>query len=345
MQRIVVASMRQGAGKTSFIIGLAKALKKDFGYMKPFGERIVYRKKRLLDYDSSLIKGIFSLPEMPEDMSIGFDHSKLRYIYDSTTIVTKLNEMAQTLSKDKDILIVEAGKDITYGASVNLDCFSLAKALNAKLLLVVSGDDDSILDDITYLKKHMIASDARLLGVIINKVKDVEDFKENSLDKVKALGVDVLGIVPFEKELTYLSVEQISDVLFAKVLAGERNIGNQVREIFIGAMSGDTVIKNPLFSRERKLIITSGDRNDLCLAALESDTSAIILTNNIIPPSNIITLAESKGIPLLLVSNDTFSAAKQVDDMEHLVGKGDSGKISLLERQVGANVDLERIVS
>ncbi len=345
MKRIVVASMRQGAGKTSFIIGLAKALKKDFGYMKPFGERIVYRKKRLLDYDSSLIKGIFSLSEMPEDMSIGFDHSKLRFIYDRTTIVTKLNEMAQTLTGEKELLIIEAGKDITYGASVHLDCFSLAKALKASLLIIVSGDDDSILDDITYLKEHMIASDVQLIGVVINKVKDMEDFKENSLDKVKALGVEVLGIVPFEKELTYLSVEQISDVLFAKVLAGERNIGNQVKEIFIGAMSGDAVIKNPLFSRERKLIITSGDRNDLCLAALESDTSAIILTNNIIPPSNIITLAETKGIPLLLVSNDTFSAAKQVDDMEHLVGKGDSGKISLLERQVGANVDIRRIVS
>jgi BioD-like phosphotransacetylase family protein len=37
MEKLVVTSMRQSAGKTSAIIGIAKALNKKVGYMKPFG--------------------------------------------------------------------------------------------------------------------------------------------------------------------------------------------------------------------------------------------------------------------------------------------------------------------
>ena len=55
MRRLVLASMREAAGKTSLIVGLGKAIEKPFGYMKPFGDRLLYRKKRLWDYDSALI--------------------------------------------------------------------------------------------------------------------------------------------------------------------------------------------------------------------------------------------------------------------------------------------------
>jgi uncharacterized protein len=55
MKRIVIASMERGAGKTSFVVGFGKNTESKIGYMKPFGERILYRKKRLLDYDSVLI--------------------------------------------------------------------------------------------------------------------------------------------------------------------------------------------------------------------------------------------------------------------------------------------------
>ena len=82
MDKFVVTSLRQGAGKTSVIIGIAKALNRKIGYIKPFGERFLYRKKRLWDYDAALITNIFDLEENPEEMSIGFHHSKLLYMLD-----------------------------------------------------------------------------------------------------------------------------------------------------------------------------------------------------------------------------------------------------------------------
>ena len=82
MEKLVIASVGKGAGKTSLIIGMAKALKRPFGYLKPLGDRMVYREKKIWDYDAELITSVFGMKENPEDMTIGFEHSKLRYMYD-----------------------------------------------------------------------------------------------------------------------------------------------------------------------------------------------------------------------------------------------------------------------
>jgi BioD-like phosphotransacetylase family protein len=61
MEKVVIASMRKGAGKTSTIVGIAGALNRKMAYVKPFGDRMLYRKKRLWDYDSALISSLFGL--------------------------------------------------------------------------------------------------------------------------------------------------------------------------------------------------------------------------------------------------------------------------------------------
>lgn len=345
MKDLVIASLRPCAGKTSIILGIAGALGKSFGYMKPFGERVLYRKKRLLDYDSALVKNLYDLDEEPEDMSIGFDHSKLRFMYDEESIKARIKEMAEDIGKGKDLLLIEAGNDLMFGSSVNLDAFKLAEILDGKMVIVISGEDNTIIDDLTFLRDHLKIDKKRFAGVIINKVKDMDDFMITNEDKLEALGVDLIGIIPFKKELTYLSMNYVAEVLFAKILAGEENMGNLVEEIYIGAMSGDSALKNPLFSRSGKLIITSGDREDMCLAALSSDTAGIILTNNILPSSKIIDIAKEKKIPLLLVPGDTFKTAKQIDDMERLITRDDISKRSLLIESVRKNIDIEKLLS
>ena len=50
MKNIIIGSVDENAGKTSLIVGLGRAISgKKFGYLKPFGDRLLYRKKRLWD--------------------------------------------------------------------------------------------------------------------------------------------------------------------------------------------------------------------------------------------------------------------------------------------------------
>ncbi len=93
-----------------------------------------------------------------------------------------------------------------------------------------------------------------------------------------------------------------------------------------------------------KLVITGGDRSDMIVAALDKTTSGIILTNNIIPPQNLIAKASDMNIPVLLVPFDTFQAAKQVDDMVPLLTRDDTERIDLLQKLIEQNVDIGAIV-
>ena len=341
MKKIIIASTSKEAGKTSLIVGLAQALNKKIGYIKPFGDRLLYQKKRLWDYDSALVTNVLKLDEAPEDMSLGFAHSKLQFMYDESSTKEKLQEMSNKVGVGKDIVFIEGGKNLSYGRSVHLDPLTVARSTEAQLILVFSGSDEAIIDDITFFTKCVNTQDVDFLGVIINKVKDVENFKETHLDTFNALGAKVLGIIPYTKELTYFSMEYLNQSLMSKILAGEKGLQNKVEHVFVGAMSAAHVIKRPLWALENKLIITPGDRSDMILAALESSTAGVVLTNNILPSDPIIeSKANMANIPLLLVSTDTFATAKHIDDMEIMFTKEEAKKISLLEQLVKDHVDL-----
>ena len=45
MKKILIASTREGAGKTSIIAGITSALKKKYAYIKPLGDRLVYKQE------------------------------------------------------------------------------------------------------------------------------------------------------------------------------------------------------------------------------------------------------------------------------------------------------------
>ncbi|MFA5794672.1 MAG: DRTGG domain-containing protein [Candidatus Brocadiia bacterium] len=344
MNKLVIASMEKSAGKTNFIIGLARALGTKIGYMKPFGERLVYQKKRLWDYDSALIAGVMELKESPDEMTIGFEYAKLKYMYDDERRSKKLLAMVETMGKGKDVLLVEGGSNLKCGGGAGLDPISVAKYINGRLYIIISGNEDTIIDNATFLKNHVNLKGVDFGGVIINKVKNVDDFNENYLSSITELGLKVLGVLPYKPELTHLTVNNLNYRLFAKVLTGENLLNRTVKHIFIGAGSAEMALKSTLFQKEDKLIITSGDRSDMIIAAIETNSAGIILTNNIMPQSNIISKASEKNTPLLLVSQDTYQVAKQIESIEPLLAKEDSVRIDILTKLVKEHVDIKKVI-
>jgi BioD-like phosphotransacetylase family protein len=344
MKNIVIGSVDENAGKTSLIVGLGRAISgKKFGYLKPFGDRLLYRKKRLWDQDTALIANIFGLEQSSEDMTIGFEHSKLRYMFDETSTRAKLHEMADNLGNANELLFVEGGKDLTYGTSIRLDTLSLTRYINGKLIIVVSGDEGTVIDDVTFIKKF-VAMAGIDYGIVINKVSNLEDYRNNYLRDIKELGVNVLGVIPFDPDLTYVPVSYIAEKLQARIITGENGLNRKVKNVFVGAMSGDAASRLPLWKKEGKLVITGGDRSDMVVAALDQTTSCIVLTNNIIPPNNIIAKASDMRIPILLVPFDTFLAAKTLDDMVPLLTKDDTERIELLQKLIEQNINIGDIV-
>ncbi len=345
MKTVVVGSTKPNAGKTSIIVGLAKGLNKPFGYLKPFGDRLIYRKKRTWDYDTALITNIFGLNDSPDEMSIGFAHSKLIYSYDEAGIKNRLAEMVSGTQPGKDIQFVEGGKDLEYGTSVFLNSIALAAYLKCPLILVVSGDEDVIMDDIWFIKKYLVMGDVKLAGVIINKIHDPEDFNNTYMPIIEKTGINVLGIIPHQRELTRFSINYISEGLMARVVAGAKGLERSVENILVGAMSVDAAVNSAVFKKERKLIITGGDRSDMIVASLaDGETRCIIITNNVLPPPNIISKCAEKDIPLLLVPFDTYETARRLDNMVPLLTPNDTGNIERLEQMVKTYLKIGEII-
>ena len=322
MKKIVVASVRQKVGKTTISLGIAKK-KENVGYMKPLGDNQIYRKKRLIDYDAFLFKEVFSIDEPVEDFTLGFHHSKILLTFPN--VEKEFERRYKSLSKGKDFFIVEGGEDIVRGASIGLDAFSIAKKINAGIILVVAGEAYDIIDDITFANWMANKKGIKIEGIVVNKVKGRD--KEKIRKEVKKLGIPILGFVPFIKELNVLKARYIADKLFARVVAGEKGLDKEIESIFIAALSVPEIVRHPEFKKENKLIITGGDRTDVITACLRNKTSCIILTNNIIPPPNILAKADRNDIPLLLLKSDTYSVAKKVEDIEPIILPDETKKI------------------
>lgn len=344
MKSLIVASTREDAGKTSLIIGIAKALNKRFGYAKPLGDRFLYRKKRLWDYDAALLTRLFELGEEPESISIGFDHSKLRYMYDRTSVLEALRGVVSKIGRDRDAVFIECGKDLSYGASVHLDPLTISQETGTPVLIVAGGGEDEIADDLAFIKRFVSSDEATVAGVVVNKVLHLDDFRETHLPEIEGIGVDVFGVVPYVPELSTLSVSTVAEKLFARVIAGEDGLQKRIQTVVVGAMSVAAAMGDPRIGSPDKLVITSGDRSDMILAALDAGgTSAIVLTNNIVPPSNVIAKASELGVPLLLVPKDTYETALQIEGIRPLLTADDADKIEKLTELVDEHVDLERL--
>ena len=164
MKSLIIASTREGAGKTSLMIGLTRAIAKRFGYVKPLGDRPLYRKKRLWDYDAALFHKLLDLQETPETASLGLDHSKLRYMHEGRSSLAALRERLQTAGKDRDAVLIECGKDLSYGASVFLDPLTISQETGHPVLIVTGGSEDEAADDLAYVKRFVGTDEATVAG-------------------------------------------------------------------------------------------------------------------------------------------------------------------------------------
>jgi BioD-like phosphotransacetylase family protein len=196
MKKIVFSSIRENAGKTSIIAGIISSMKKNkikFAYAKPLGDRLIYKRKKSWDHDANVIVNILGrkddLESRYEKITLGFDHSKLRYMYDEEGIKNALYEIIEEIGSSNDILILEGGRDLSYGTCLYLDPISVAKSVDAELIVVVSGDNDTILDDIRFIYKYLQIKDVNFKGVIINKVNDVDEFENSHLQYIKTMNM------------------------------------------------------------------------------------------------------------------------------------------------------------
>ncbi len=159
-----------------------------------------------------------------------------------------------------------------------------------------------------------------------------------------SLGLPVRGIVPREPGLWAMQVADLALGLSGCIVAGNAQASRLVEGFLIGTMQVENFM--PFLRRHPGCaVIAGGDRADLQLAALLEGCPCLILTGNITPGELLRSKAESQGVPVICVREDTYTVAQS---MAHILeGKKlrELSQIRLALDLVGAALDLEALLA
>jgi hypothetical protein len=253
----------------------------------------------------------------------------------------------EKVKEDKDVLLIESSTRPEYLTCCGLDVPTLANEFGAKIIFSVKGNNDDIAERAILYRDYACWKGAEMLGVVLNFVPypQLERMRGVVSSVLEGCGLDILGVVPDQRELTQPTVQDLVDVLEAEVLSGEQCLEDLVEGFLVGAMSPDSAMS--WFRRSvGGALITGGDRTDLILTALETKPSAIVLTGNIYPSVQVLSAAEEKGVPIMLVPDDTYSAVTRLENLDgRIVSSPTSAKKIKLTRQIVSDyVDWRRVL-
>jgi BioD-like phosphotransacetylase family protein len=357
-KRIFLAATGQNRGKTTTSLGLMAAIRDRglrLGFLKPVGQRYLVVDGTRADEDAVLIGEVFSLPDALNDMSpvtlprhfttdfimgrIGDDlGAQVRAAYDR-------------VAADKDLVVIEGTGHAGVGAVIGLSNAAAAAMLAAPVIIVSEGGIGRPIDEIVLNCALFAAHGVEVLGAVVNKV-DVETHPHlpEVLDRgLRQHGVELLGCIPYSEFLANPSLELIVTHLDGELLAGEPAPGQTIGWVAIGAMQAGHAIE---LLRERTLLITPGDRDDLLRAAIAANrrgepprVSGIVLTGGFTPTQPLLDALRRAEIFTYLVPMDTYRTAQAVDEILVKTHASDTEKIDTIIRLVDGALDVDAILA
>ena len=341
---LFINSTARYSGKSLLTLGMGLKFKRDgfrLGYFKPVGWLPVKMEGGICDQDAFFMKKALDL-QGPLDhicpVVMTQELIQLAYEGKAQDLGQKILNSFGLVCQDQDIVLVEGAGSLFEGGFVGARGIELAAALDAKILLIDWYHDgiatiDSLLD-----AKELVGD--RLIGGLINRVAgDKIDFvRRKVLPFLAHREIDILAVIPEEKILAAISIRNLAEILSGSVICRGDRLDELVEGLMVGAMSMENALK--YFQRQQNIVvITGGDRLDIQLAALETPVKGIILTGGFYPNEIIVARAEERGVPLILVDQDTFAVVKRFDSMLGRLELKEEKKIEKARDLIAQEVD------
>lgn len=298
MVALYVTSLDRAVGKTAICAGLGKHLlanAKKVAFFKP----IIAENLPIEDIDSDAVfmKHILALEEPVDRLC--------PVITNQNNLANRIKEAYAEVSPGKDVVIVE-------GACQR----SIVEALGAKVIIV-----EGYSKELSKAKLINSCGDfgEYLLGVVLNKVprSQIEHVYSEISTQFGEAGINILGVLPEDRVLFTLTIGELAEHIQGEILNCTEKSVELVENFMLGAMCVDPGPE--YFSRKtNKAVVVRGERPDMQLAALETSTRCLVLTDNTAPIPTVLYGAENKGIPIILARGDTTAI---VTSIEQALGK------------------------
>ena len=349
---LYVCSTTSFCGKSTVCLGLALNFEQKgykVGYFKPIGwemSRGINGEK--IDEDAQLLAKVLNV-DLPIDLISPVILSE-RFLEESSKIdpeeyMMTVLQAYEKASKDVDLMIIEGPQAIGIGTSIGLDAITLVKKFEAKVLKIASIENDTTIDRIIWNNKTHDIINEQCLGIILNLIPktDIERIKGFAIPTLQRNNINVLGLIPENIEMKAPTVREVCERTNATILTRKDKLDSLIEDFLVGAMTPESALT--YFRRTlRKAVITGGDRTDIQLAALQTDTTVLILTGNIYPDIRVIARAEKVEVPILLVPYDTYTTVRNIEFLTGRIRPNDHKKIELAKKLVNIHVEWEKIL-
>lgn len=343
MTRAIAISGNTQTGKTLVALGLARYLRnmgKRVSYLKPVGE--------VNDEDAAVMKQVL-------DIKVGIDNimpiARTKVDFDEflkvghDELLGRIIAAYSEVSKEVDYVIVEGTAAPWHLLHVDLSTPQISSQLGASVICLVNFPDESAIDDILLLRNLFQQSGVEDLSIVLNQVPPMlKNLVTDHIGQfVESNDLKFLGAIYRRRELFSPTIREILHALDGQMVIGEDKLKLLIDQFMIGSMAPENALK--WFRRAKDMaVITSGDRSDICLAAMETDTNLLILTGGIGPDIRTLAKAREMGVPIMMTAHDTYTASKIVDSLVGTVSADNTDKVPAIEQIILESLDFEKIV-
>ncbi|HIE12562.1 MAG TPA: phosphotransacetylase family protein [Desulfotomaculum sp.] len=337
-----------GSGKTAVILGLALQLKEQgvrVGYFKPVG--IPPGAVGTEDRDAVLMREVLDLNiEVQEISPLALGGYYISVYKDPDRCRQRVRESYAKVKAATDGVLIDGAARPWGMAAFNLDAVSLAQELGAALVYVLRPVNDRSLDEAVFFARCAREQKAGFAGVLFNNVPRALLAKTEGIYReiLAGNGIETLGIVPSRPELSAPTVAEYYETLGGEILTGEDRLGKMVEDVLVGAMTIESALG--YFRRSaNKAVVTGGDRSEIALAALETDTAVLILSGGLYPDVKVLAKAAEKGVPVILVHFDTYTTVEKLAEVSRIIHPDDKEAIALARENMARHCNVDKLAA
>jgi BioD-like phosphotransacetylase family protein len=328
-------------------MGIGQRFLKDglrVGYFKPFGRLPIKIEGVLTDKDAWFMYRVLKLKDPVETLCpVVMTHDLMVECCrgEAQGLEEKVLEAFEAVSKEKDVVFIGGAGTLESGKFLNISGFDLVEKFNASVLLVDYYEREFYLDAVLDAHERL---GTRLLGGIVNRVHAgyVEELQDLIVPSLERKGIRVIGILPYDAVLASVMIGDVVEALAGDVLCCRDKLDGLIEHFLIGGMQVDRALEYIRKARNNAVIV-GGDRADIQLAAIEATTQCLILTGSLYPNEIVISRAEMRGVPIVVVRDHTYSVAKKVEEVSSKLRLRQKEKVYSGIRLIEEEVDFGRL--
>ncbi|MEZ4883627.1 MAG: AAA family ATPase [Chitinophagales bacterium] len=354
---LYIAATNQSIGKTTTTLGLLTTLRKrgiDVGYCKPMGQIFVNHNGCKVDKDAALFADILGFeldPSLhsPFIMEKGDSSSYIQSPF-YEIIAQKIDYASSKLEAQHQCVVYEGTGHPGVGSVFDFSNADVAQRLGTSVILIVEGGIGYTIDYITLCKNLFESKGVPIAGVIVNKVfpEKMEKVQESLQCYLEKQKIELLGLVPFAKDLAYPMLSTIATEIQGKVLCAEDYMHELVQDIIAGSL----IDLDDLNTDHNYLLVVSTQRLTAALTKLQDiwsyknippDLTGVVVTGSTLVSADNLYFLNRHNIPVIQTHFDTYESVIKINKLDVKLNTKSPQKIKHAIELYEQHVNIDRI--